>query len=155
MLRATSPCPVTPSPTSCLLGGSRSTSCKYLPETVADHRPAQLVISDMARTADALGLAGAPLLPIPGNYYDDLDARLDLERELLSFLRRIGGMYDEDEHGSYIQLFTPVIGSRIFFEISQRLSGYAGYGVINDPVRMAAHRALRLSASPGRPDQHG
>ena len=37
--------------------------------------------------------------------------------------------------------------ARIFFEISRRLSGYAGYGVINDPVRMAAHHALRLSAS--------
>ena len=37
--------------------------------------------------------------------------------------------------------------ARIFFEISRRLSGYAGYGVINDPVRMAAHHARRLSAS--------
>jgi hypothetical protein len=43
-LHVTSPCPATPSPASRLLGGSRSTSYKYLPESSAGHRPAQLVI---------------------------------------------------------------------------------------------------------------
>jgi 4-hydroxyphenylpyruvate dioxygenase len=103
-----------------------------------------LASSDIERTAATLADAGAPLLPIPDNYYDDLAARTGLEPGLLTLLRRIGGMYDEDAHGSYIQLFTPVIGSRVFFEISQRISGYAGYGTANDPVRMAAHRAFGI-----------
>lgn len=110
---------------------------------VAHPQHVTLATADITQTADALRLARAPMLPIPGNYYDDLEARVDLAPDLLSLLRRIGGMYDEDDHGSYIQLFTPVIGSRIFFEISQRLSSYTGRGVANDPVRMAAHRALR------------
>lgn len=109
-----------------------------------------LASADIERTAEALDRAGARLLPIPDNYYADLAARTALDPGLLALLRRIGGMYDEDAHGSYIQLFTPVIGSRVFFEISQRIEGYAGYGTPNDPVRMAAHRALALSAATGK-----
>ncbi len=114
---------------------------------VAHPQHVTLASGDIARTAEALARAGAPMLPIPGNYHDDLAARIDVGPDLLSLLRRIGGMYDEDEHGSYVQLFTPVIGSRVFFEITQRISGYQGYGMANDPVRMAAHRAQRLAAS--------
>ena len=63
-------------------------------------------------------------------------------------VRRTGAMYDEDAFGSYLQLFTPVIGSRMFVEIVQR-AGYRGYGFVNDPVRMAAHRAQRMAAIVG------
>ena len=108
-----------------------------------------LASSDIERTAAALERAGARLLPIPGNYYDDLAARTDLEPGLLALLRRVGGMYDEDTRGRYLQLFTPVIGSRVFFEVSQRIGGYAGYGTPNAPVRMAAHRALAQYAAGG------
>ena len=50
-----------------------------------------------------------------------------------------------DASGQYVQLFTPVFGARIFFEVAQRIGGYRGYGVVGDPVRMAAHRAQRLA----------
>lgn len=112
---------------------------------VAHPQHITLATSDITYTATVLKRAGAPLLPIPGNYYDDLDARLSLPPELLSFLRRTGTMYDEDAYGSYLQLFTPVIGSRIFLEVSQRISRYQGCGTVNHPVRMAAHRALRMT----------
>jgi 4-hydroxyphenylpyruvate dioxygenase len=102
---------------------------------------------DLARTATALRRAGAPLLGIPGNYYDDLEARTELEPDLRARIRDLGAMYDEDQHGRYLQLFTPVSGSRIFVEIVQRVGGYRGYGFANDPVRMAAHRAQRLQAT--------
>jgi 4-hydroxyphenylpyruvate dioxygenase len=114
---------------------------------VAHPQHITLASTDIERTAAELARVSTPLLPIPGNYYDDLGARMDLDPGLLSLLRRIGGLYDQDAHGRYIQLFTPVIGGRIFFEISQRISRYQGYGMANDPVRMAAHRAQRLSAS--------
>jgi 3-dehydroshikimate dehydratase len=113
---------------------------------VADPQHITLATDNIERTARALHRAGAHLLPIPPNYHDDLDARLDLEPPLSAMLREIGGMYDEDEYGRYVQLFTPVLGSRVFFEISQRISGYRGYGLVNDPVRMAAHRARRAHA---------
>ncbi|MET0415685.1 MAG: TIM barrel protein [Actinoplanes sp.] len=105
-----------------------------------------LITDDLRRTAKALSSAGAPLLRIPGNYYDDLDARLDLEPALRDTVRELGAMYDEDEHGQYLQLFTPVLGTRVFLEIVQRIGGYRGYGFANDPVRMAAHRLSRTEA---------
>jgi len=112
---------------------------------VAHPQHITLATDDLERTAQALTRAGAPLLPIPGNYYDDLDARQQLPDSLLAALRRMGATYDEDAHGSYMQLFTPVVGSRVFVEIVQRISGYRGYGFANDPVRMAAHRAQRVN----------
>ncbi|MEU8820196.1 TIM barrel protein [Actinoplanes sp. NPDC048796] len=99
-----------------------------------------LATSDLSVTAAALRAAGIETLPIPANYYDDLEARL----EPPDGLRALGAMYDEDEHGHYLQLFTPVVGDRVFFEIVQRVGGYRGYGFANVPVRMAAHRAQRL-----------
>ena len=46
-------------------------------------------------------------------------------------------------HGRYLHLVTEVLGSRVFFEVVQRLDGYDGYGTLDAPVRMAAHRRLR------------
>ena len=101
---------------------------------------------DVVATARALRAAGAPLLAVPGNYHDDLAARLDLDPDLLAAMRECGLLYDQDAHGSYLQLFTEVLGSRVFFEVVQRIDGYDGYGSVNAPVRMAAHRRLRTSA---------
>ena len=105
--------------------------------------------SDLAVTAAALSRAGVATLPVPGNYHDDLEARLDLAPGLRQLVRDLGAMYDEDGHGRYLQLFTPVLGSRIFLEVVQRIGGYAGYGFVNEPVRMAAHRAQRLRTQLG------
>jgi 4-hydroxyphenylpyruvate dioxygenase len=101
---------------------------------------------DVVATARALRAAGAPLLAVPSNYHDDLAARLDLDPELLAAMRECGLFYDEDAHGSYLHLVTEVLGSRVFFEVVQRIGGYDGYGSVNAPVRMAAHRRLRTSA---------
>jgi 4-hydroxyphenylpyruvate dioxygenase len=98
---------------------------------------------DVVATARALRVAGAPLLPVPANYHDDLESRVDLDPALLADLRECGLFYDEDAHGRYLHLATEVLGSRVFFEVVQRLDGYDGYGTANAPVRMAAHRRLR------------
>ncbi|MFC3493979.1 bifunctional sugar phosphate isomerase/epimerase/4-hydroxyphenylpyruvate dioxygenase family protein [Glycomyces rhizosphaerae] len=82
------------------------------------------------------------LLAIPDNYYDDLDARIAPER--LDLLREHSLLYDRDEQGEFLHCYTPVLGTRIFFEVVQRISGYRGYGALNAPVRMAAHRRVRL-----------
>jgi 4-hydroxyphenylpyruvate dioxygenase len=111
---------------------------------VAHPQHVTFVTEDLSRTAAALTRAGAETLRIPGNYYDDLDARIDLPADRRDLLRRIGAMYDEDGHGHYLQLFTPVIGSQVFIEVVQRVGGYRGYGFANDPIRMAAHRSQRL-----------
>ncbi len=104
--------------------------------------------TDAIAAAKALRALGAPLLDIPGNYYDDLDARVELPPDLLAAMREHSVLYDRDEHGEYLHLCTDMLGSRVFFEIVQRIDGYAGYGAASTtPVRMAAHRQRRLVAT--------
>ncbi|MFJ9786424.1 TIM barrel protein [Amycolatopsis sp. NPDC101161] len=103
---------------------------------------------DALAAAAAMRAAGAPLLAIPANYYDDLDARLDLPPERLAALRQHSVLYDRDAHGEFLHFYTALAGARVFFEVVQRIGGYRGYGVANAPVRMAAHRARRDSGSP-------
>jgi 4-hydroxyphenylpyruvate dioxygenase len=100
---------------------------------------------DIVTTARALRAAGAPLLEVPANYHDDLDARFDLDPARLSTMRELGVFYDETADGAYLHLYTEVLGGRVFFEVVQRISGYDGYGAANAPVRMAAHRRARLA----------
>ena len=106
---------------------------------------------DAVATARALRAAGAPLVAVPANYHDDLDARLDLDPGLLADMRECGLFYDEDERGSYLHLVTEVLGSRVFFEVVQRIGGYDGYGTVNAPIRMAAHRRRRTPAEAPAP----
>jgi 4-hydroxyphenylpyruvate dioxygenase len=99
---------------------------------------------DVLAAARAARAAGAPLLAIPDNYYDDLDARLAPPPDRLTAMRELGVLLDRDEHGEFLHFYTEVLGGRVFFEVVQRVGGYEGYGEINAPVRMAAHRRRRL-----------
>jgi len=108
--------------------------------------------SDAIACARAMLERNAPLLAIPGNYYDDLDARLELPAGLLAAMREGSILYDRDGHGGYLHFFTELLGSRVFFEIVQRIDGYARYGAPDStPLRMAAHRRQRLRMLVGAP----
>jgi 4-hydroxyphenylpyruvate dioxygenase len=93
-------------------------------------------VRDAVRHARAKGLE---LLPVPANYYDDLDARLGLDPELRCELEELHVLYDRDENGEYLNAYTRTVGD-VFFELVERRGGYAGYGATNAPVRMAAQR---------------
>jgi 3-dehydroshikimate dehydratase len=95
---------------------------------------------DVLGVARAMRERGVPPLEIPGNYYDDLVARTDLDPELVATMRALGVLYDRDEHGELLHLHTPVLGGRLSFEVVERRGGYDGYGAANSPVRMAAQR---------------
>lgn len=100
---------------------------------------------DAIASAKAMRALGAPLLEIPDNYYDDLDARLVISPELFAAMREYSVLYDRDEHGEYLHFYTEIFGSRVFLEVVQRIGGYTGYGsATSAPVRMAAHRQRRL-----------
>lgn len=102
---------------------------------------------DVVAAARATRALGAPVLPIPANYYDDLAARHDLAPELLAALREHSILYDRDGSGEYLHFHTEMLGSRVFFAVVQRIGGYAGYGdPAGVPVRMVAHRERRLLA---------
>lgn len=103
---------------------------------------------DIFAVAARMRAAGAQLLTIPDNYYDDLEARLALAPTLVDRLRANGILYDEDEGGAYFQIYTAAFADRFFFEIVQR-DGYAGYGAANAPIRLAAQ--TRLAPRPGIP----
>jgi 4-hydroxyphenylpyruvate dioxygenase len=107
--------------------------------------------SDIFATAEALRRNGLYTLQISPNYYDDLIARFGLEPALLERLRANNLLYDRDEKGEYFQLYSTNLGDGFFFEIVQRVGGYAGYGAVNAPFRIAAQkRATRPNTLPGR-----
>ncbi|MBV9735271.1 MAG: sugar phosphate isomerase/epimerase and 4-hydroxyphenylpyruvate domain-containing protein [Acidisphaera sp.] len=100
---------------------------------------------DVRRTAAALREAGAPMLQIPANYYDDLAARWGLEDAALTELQDLDLLYDRDETGEFRHAYTTSFADRFFFEFVER-RGYEGYGAANASVRMAA-QAQRLAAA--------
>jgi 4-hydroxyphenylpyruvate dioxygenase len=121
---------------------------------VPDPQHVAFASEDVLASARAARAAGAPLLDIPDNYYDDLDARLAPPPSLLADMRALGVLYDRDADGEFLHFYTEILGGRVFFEVVQRIGGYAGYGELNAPVRMAAHRRQRATGStpaPGAP----
>jgi 4-hydroxyphenylpyruvate dioxygenase len=100
---------------------------------------------DIFAAVERLRSNGVALLPIPENYYDDLEARFDLAPELADRLRALDILYDEDERGRYFQVYTRVFADRFFFEIVQR-DGYDGFGATNAPIRLAAQTRLATAA---------
>jgi 4-hydroxyphenylpyruvate dioxygenase len=111
---------------------------------VPDPQHVAFATDDAIAAAAAMRAAGVPLLDIPDNYYADLDARLAPPR--LAELRAGSVLYDRDDDGEFLHFATRLLGGRVFFEVVQRIGGYAGYGIVNSPVRMAAHRQLRLAS---------
>ena len=140
-------------------GGSVRITLSTSPLRRGDWAPAVSSPQLIAFTAtDAIACArimrerGAPILEMPGNYYDDLDARLSLPVELVESLREHSILYDRDEQGEFLHFFTEMLASRVFFEVVQRINGYAAYGDAHSiPLRMAAHRRQRLRSLASAP----
>jgi 4-hydroxyphenylpyruvate dioxygenase len=103
-----------------------------------------LGVNDLVATARALKALGAPLLPIPANYYDDLEARYDIDAGLLAAMRELGILYDRQaDGGELLQLYLTPFEDRFHFELVERRGGYAGYGAVNSPFRLAAMEQWR------------
>ena len=103
---------------------------------------------DIHATVARLKTAGMALLPIPENYYDDLEARTDLTGEEVERLRAGDILYDGQGGAAYYHAYTAPIEGGFFFEIVQRRD-YAGYGAVNAPIRLAAQ--TRLADRPALP----
>ena len=100
-------------------------------------------VTDVLATAQALRSRGAPMLHIPDNYYDDLEARFGLEPVFLDALRRNHVLYDRTGEGEFLHCYTTPFEDRFYFEFIERRGGYTQYGAVNAPVRLAALAQLR------------
>ncbi|MBV8889523.1 MAG: sugar phosphate isomerase/epimerase and 4-hydroxyphenylpyruvate domain-containing protein [Alphaproteobacteria bacterium] len=97
--------------------------------------------SDIFRTVEQFRANGVELLPIPENYYDDLEARSDLTGEQIEKLRAGNILYDREGGAEFFQVYTRTFDGGFFFEIVER-RGYRGFGAVNAPIRLAAQARL-------------
>ncbi len=108
-----------------------------------------LACDDIFATVERLRFNGVALLPIPENYYDDLEARFDLDTALLDRLRAENILYDRDGDAEFFHVYTRTQPGGFFFEIVERCGPYKGYGAVNAPIRLAAQ--ARLARNPAIP----
>lgn len=97
---------------------------------------------DIVATTARLKANRVETLRIPENYYDDLEARVDLPADRLKILKANNILYDNDEHGEYLQLYTRSFKDLFFLEVVER-RGYNGFGAINAPIRLNAQSRLQ------------
>ena len=105
--------------------------------------------ADIFATAAALMARGFEPLKLPENYYDDLAARFGFEDLEIMRLKQSGVLYDEDDQGSFYQIYSCPVAGGFFFEIVQRTGTYAGYGGPNAPFRTAAMKRLMRQDAAG------
>lgn len=101
---------------------------------------------DIVATAAQLKANGVTVLSIPENYYDDLEARVDLPAERLAVLKANNILYDKDADGEYLQIYTQSFKDLFFLEIVER-RGYKGFGAVNAPIRLNAQSRLAPDAA--------
>lgn len=106
-----------------------------------------LLSEDIVGTIQALEAHGIDLLPIPGQYYEQLRAGQSAEGVDLDLIRRRGILIDSDEWGHLLQAFTKPVsnGSALFFEIIQR-QGARGFGSGNIKALFKAVEHEQLTA---------
>lgn len=105
-----------------------------------------LTTGDIRATINRMAANGVALLPIPENYYDDLEARSDLAAADIEALKSLNILYDRDATGEFHHAYTQTLGGGFFFEIVQR-DGYGGYGAANAGIRLAAQARLARPAT--------
>lgn len=130
-----------------VLNGSQSNrtqSSRFLSEAFGSGvQHIAFATDDLVATVKRLEANGVELLPVPENYYDDLEAKSELSPDLIGTLRAHNILYDRDGDAEYLQAYTLTIEDRFFFEIVER-RGYQGYGAINAPIRLAAQTRLSV-----------
>jgi 4-hydroxyphenylpyruvate dioxygenase len=102
-----------------------------------------LSTADLRATLAQLRAAGVPMLAIPENYYDDLEARTALSADEIDELKTLDILYDADAHGSFLHAYTQILDGGFFFEFVER-RGYQGYGAPNAIIRLAAQTRQRM-----------
>ena len=92
---------------------------------------------DIFATVADMRARGADFLKIPDNYYDDIEAKYDLDAATMAALRANQILYDRGGDGEFFQIYTHAFDERFFFEIVERRN-YQGFGAANAAIRLAA-----------------
>jgi 4-hydroxyphenylpyruvate dioxygenase len=106
-----------------------------------------LATDDIFATVERLKANGVSLLPIPENYYDDLEVRADLPADYVDRLRTANILYDLEGGAEYFQAYTKTMEGGFFFEVVERRN-YRGYGAVNAPIRLASQTRLAADVAP-------
>lgn len=129
---------------------SRTLASRFLSEAFGSGvQHVAFATDDIMATAARLAANGVKLLPIPANYYDDLEAKTELSPKRLEALRRHNILYDREGGAEYLQAYTRTFEDRFFFEIVER-RGYRGFGAANAPIRLAAQSRIAGGAALAR-----
>ncbi|MCA1953391.1 MAG: sugar phosphate isomerase/epimerase and 4-hydroxyphenylpyruvate domain-containing protein [Hyphomicrobiales bacterium] len=107
-----------------------------------------LATDDIEASVARLVANGVAMLPIPENYYDDLETRADLSPAAIMRMRALNILYDSDAGGGFRHAYTVAFDGGFFFEIVQRDPGYGGYGAPNAGIRLAAQARIARPALP-------
>ena len=105
-----------------------------------------LATDDIFETSSNLAELSFDAISLPENYYSDVQARFGLSDHECQRLRENNILYDEDEGGSFYQLYSKPFIDGFFFEIVQRTDDYHGYGAPNAPYRTAALKRMAHKA---------
>ena len=98
-----------------------------------------LLTEDIFACAESLAKYKIETVAIPANYYPDLQSRFGLDSTLCARLAEHNILYDEDDDGSFYQLYTKPVDGKFYFEIVQR-EGYKGLGAANAWLRATAQQ---------------
>ena len=99
-----------------------------------------LKTKNLVKLVEMLKTKGQNFLEISNNYYDDIEARFGLNYKFCKKLQELNILYDEDEYGSFLQIYTHVFNDTFFFEFVERVDNYNGYGANNALFRISAQK---------------
>ena len=103
-----------------------------------------LACGDVAGVVRTLRSNGVELIPVPDNYYVDLDARFGLGRDLLDHLREHQLLYDRIGATELLHAYTGVLATGFYVELLERRGGYDGIRELQHP-RAAGEPVLELT----------
>jgi 4-hydroxyphenylpyruvate dioxygenase len=123
---------------------ARTQSSRFLNEVLGSGvQHIAFATADLVATVARLAANGVALLPIPENYYDDLEAKTDVAPERIAQFKAHNILYERDGAAEYLQAYTRTFEERFFFEIVERQGGaYGGFGAANALIRLAAQTRL-------------
>ncbi len=123
--------------------GAQTLSARFLQHYMgAGVQHLAFVTADIFAAAEAARANGLPVLEIPHNYYEDIEAKFGLAPDVVERLAKLNILYDRDGTAEYFQFYSRAFAKRVFFEIVER-RGYEAYGAGNASIRLAAQARFK------------